>query len=404
MCVFCVLLLLPAFFWYYARFEVKQAVISSTEVGVILSYVVLSGWVLPLSVATIYCLSAVPRTPSITDARIPRQGRSRSLATHPPTSQPGMLAPFVFSEDDPWGWLEYHNGSFHGQRLALHRQIVVFGRGEESDIWIDDAMASRYHAELIWDQGKVYLTDCKSLNGTRLNNRRIRRISLIESNDLIEIGSFRFTFILAEQKAIPMDQDDPLANHQWRSSLDPISELLPLTQSQDDEIRSLAGLPQTSHLERRDHAMTDAVEVNHAPTRSQGVYSATLVIHNGKMAGQRFLLDRPSIIVGRGVENDIVIDDVSISRQHIQVVRQKDGDYVQDLARSNETLLNDEPLSRLQLLQTGDLIRIGNIYLEYAVIQIVQTTPLSPLMTPQRHSKTRSNPGNLLRPNRLQGQ
>jgi len=401
LCVFCVLLLLPAFFWYNVRFEVKQSAISSLEVGVILFYVVFSGWVLPLSAAVIYCLYAGPRTPI---TRISPQERSRSLATHPPRSQPGILPPFVFSEDDPWGWLEYHNGSFHGQRLALHRQTVVFGRGEESDIWIDDAMASRYHAELIWDQGKVYLTDCKSLNGTRLNNRRLRRISLIESNDLIEIGSFRFTFLLAEQRTLPIDQDDPLAKHKWRSSLDPISELMPLTQYEDDEIRSLAGLPQTSQMENQEHALIETGEVSHAPTRSQEGYSATLVIHNGEMAGQRFLLGHPSILVGRSVENDIVINDASLSLQHVQFLHLKDGDYVQDLARCNGTMVNDESLSSPRLLQAGDMIRIGNIYLEYAVIRVLQTTPLSPMIAQQHHTSTRNNPSNLRLPNKLQGQ
>ena len=117
----------------------------------------------------------------------------------------------------PWGWLEYYSGSFHGQRLALKRAIITIGRDEECDIWIDDDMASRHHAELAWDNGRTYLTDCESLNGVLLNKRPVRGTIPIESNDLLQIGRHHFVFFLAEQKDILTTQDDPLSRHTWRS-------------------------------------------------------------------------------------------------------------------------------------------------------------------------------------------
>src|SRR5215472_3248128 len=90
-----------------------------------------------------------------------------------PRRQPGVPAPFVYSADHPWGWLVYRNGKFTGQELALNRSIASIGREEDNEVWLDDDTISRYHAELAWDKGRVYVTDKGSLNGVLLNKQRI---------------------------------------------------------------------------------------------------------------------------------------------------------------------------------------------------------------------------------------
>jgi hypothetical protein len=139
---------------------------------------------------------------------------------HPPRYQPGVVAPFVFGAELPWGWLEYRSGNFQGQRLALKRAIITLGRGEDCDIWLDDDLASRRHAELAWQDNMVYLTDCQSLNSTHLNGRQVRGSVLLSSEDMIEIGTHRFLFILASPHTGTTDQYDPLVNHKWHSSFE----------------------------------------------------------------------------------------------------------------------------------------------------------------------------------------
>ena len=111
------------------------------------------------------------------------------------------------------------------------RTIITIGRDEQCDIWLDDDMASRHHAELAWDNGRIYLTDCESLNGVLLNKRPVRGTGLVESNDLLQIGTHHFIFLLAEQKNLLTVPDDPLSRHTWRSSQDlqtGVSQPMPL--------------------------------------------------------------------------------------------------------------------------------------------------------------------------------
>ena len=209
------LLLLPALLWYNLRFSVAQASLSALEIGLVLVYVGLCGWILPFGVTTVYCLFTLPRD-SNTDGRLPRQrkrttrARAEAVTANPPRRQPGVPAPFVYSGDAPWGWLEYRNGKFLGQELALKRSIVSIGREEDNEVWLDDDTISRYHAELAWDKGQVYVTDCDSLNGVLLNGRRIRSSMAVKHGDELGIGGHRFLMKYAQQQAAVNDLDDPL--------------------------------------------------------------------------------------------------------------------------------------------------------------------------------------------------
>ncbi len=217
-CVISALLLLPAIIWYNVRFGAQQVALSHLEVGLVLVYVALLGWFSPLTVTVAYCLFTQPRT-TTTSVHIPRQRRptraNPATVITPPRHQPGVIAPYVFNEDTPWGWLTYRSGRLQGQRLALKRAIVTIGRGEDNDVWLDDELASRRHAELAWDQGQAYITDCDSLNGVLLNGKRIRGTAIVEQGAMLEIGSHRFFFEKTDPSSIVGTEDDPLSHHAW---------------------------------------------------------------------------------------------------------------------------------------------------------------------------------------------
>lgn len=396
-CVIAALLLLPALVWYNMRFSIEQAAISTAEVELALVYVALFGWFLPLSVTASYCLFALPRT-STTSVHIPRQKRTtRANAPtvfNPRRHQAGVEAPYVFSDDTPWGWLEYRSGSFQGQRLALKRSVVTIGRGEDNDIWLDDDMASRNHAELAWDKGQVYLTDCDSMNGVLLNGQRIRGTVIVTAGNLLEIGSHRLLFVSAEQTGAANEQDDPLLRHVWHSAaaLQRDSEKIPMTEPLEHEEDDNKGGEQTTHIWPPLHAEAMAIEAQETaemvlvpgPPPADEL-SGVLRICNGENTGQCFSLDHALITIGRGSECNIVINDASISRVHAQILRQANGMYVQDLSSRNGTKVNDEVLYAPQQLQAGDIVCVGNVRLAYSPVSneaAEPSTPMPPSFTP----------------------
>lgn len=73
------------------------------------------------------------------------------------------------------------------------------------------------------------------------------------------------------------------------------------------------------------------------------------------------------ITIGRSTENnDIVVDDVKVSRNHLQMVMDDNGNYsVMDLGSTNGTYVNGQRISGEVRLQLGDEVRIGQTVLPW---------------------------------------
>jgi tetratricopeptide (TPR) repeat protein len=93
-----------------------------------------------------------------------------------------------------------------------------------------------------------------------------------------------------------------------------------------------------------------------------------LVIVGKFMAGREFLLDRPSLVIGRTSENDIVIEHKSISRHHARIVREGNQYYAVDLESANGVRVNGVDHDRV-LLTSGDQIELGQVQLRFVTEQ-----------------------------------
>jgi tetratricopeptide (TPR) repeat protein len=82
------------------------------------------------------------------------------------------------------------------------------------------------------------------------------------------------------------------------------------------------------------------------------------------MQGREFILDRPSLVIGRTPENDIVIEHKSISRHHARIVREGGQHYAVDLESANGVRVNGVDRDRV-LLRSGDEIELGQVRLRF---------------------------------------
>ncbi|MCZ2099694.1 MAG: FHA domain-containing protein [Anaerolineae bacterium] len=85
-----------------------------------------------------------------------------------------------------------------------------------------------------------------------------------------------------------------------------------------------------------------------------------LIIHEGEKAGQRFILQEPELIIGRGGECGLVLPERQVSREHIRIYRAGETYYLEDLDSKNGTWVNgrqikDEPVP----LRDGDEINVA---------------------------------------------
>lgn len=77
-----------------------------------------------------------------------------------------------------------------------------------------------------------------------------------------------------------------------------------------------------------------------------------------------WVMDKPLINIGRTAENDIVIDNLAVSRLHAVLEKDKGNYFVRDCDSLNGTALNGKPVGRARL-QPGDEIIIGKHSLKF---------------------------------------
>jgi hypothetical protein len=92
--------------------------------------------------------------------------------------------------------------------------------------------------------------------------------------------------------------------------------------------------------------------------------SALLVVKRGPNAGSRFLLDQDVTTAGRHPDSEIFLDDVTVSRRHVEFRRDGAGFSVYDVGSLNGTYVNRERIDSAAL-SGGDEVQIGKFRLVY---------------------------------------
>ncbi|WP_199239183.1 FHA domain-containing protein [Streptomyces sp. ICBB 8177] len=93
--------------------------------------------------------------------------------------------------------------------------------------------------------------------------------------------------------------------------------------------------------------------------------SALLVVRRGPNSGSRFLLDSELTTAGRHPQSDIFLDDVTVSRRHVEFRRTPEGGFsVADVGSLNGTYVNRERIDSVALA-SGDEVQIGKYRLVF---------------------------------------
>jgi len=90
-----------------------------------------------------------------------------------------------------------HQGVFlivNKQIIPLLKEITTLGRQLENDIVFHEDFLSRFHAEIVYENGRYVLCDKQSTSGTFVNGRRIDRC-VLNSGDLISLANIPIMFV-----------------------------------------------------------------------------------------------------------------------------------------------------------------------------------------------------------------
>ena len=92
---------------------------------------------------------------------------------------------------------------------------------------------------------------------------------------------------------------------------------------------------------------------------------ALVVRSGGGRAGEHFIPEGDRTTIGRSPDNDIFLDDVTVSRKHA-VVLQSGGELrIEDLGSLNGTFVDRRRIDAATQLESGDEVQIGKYRLSF---------------------------------------
>ncbi|MFC6672948.1 FHA domain-containing protein [Marinobacterium aestuariivivens] len=210
--------------------------------------------------------------------------------------------------------------------LSLSGALVI-GRGTECDLVIDDPHLSRRHATIRVSETGLQVEDLGSANGTYLNDTRIEAG---EAHPGDEIRLDRLAFKV----------------------LGPVTADLETTRLRDPEATALHVADSTALLQAGGEAEEG--------TRLLGAPAAWL-----EGAGvERFALEPGLIRIGRAPDNDLVLDDPSVSSRHAELGFQHGQWTLTDLQSTNGSYVGDEA-AESSPLSSGDRLRFGKVEMQF---------------------------------------
>lgn len=94
----------------------------------------------------------------------------------------------------PLTTLQAERGPLAPQRIVVHSSPFTIGRSAGCNLTVPEARVSRQHARLQWREGRWFVNDLDSANGTFLNNQKLTMPQPLHSGDLIGVGESVFLF------------------------------------------------------------------------------------------------------------------------------------------------------------------------------------------------------------------
>ncbi len=97
--------------------------------------------------------------------------------------------------------------------------------------------------------------------------------------------------------------------------------------------------------------------------RPRGAPTHVLIV-DGANAGEQISLDLAPLLIGRGSDAAIRLDDDYVSTRHARIATSGDQWYVEDLGSTNGTYIGPHRLTQPTAIQLGSQVRVGKTTLE----------------------------------------
>lgn len=112
---------------------------------------------------------------------------------------------------------------------------VLIGRDAHNDVTLPSRYVSRHHALIVVEDGRAWIADLKSMNGTYVNSRRVSQKAL-QHDDVISIGNHRVKYLNPAARYGDATEEPGLADTAIMRSLQEVRHLFAVDAAGDDTV------------------------------------------------------------------------------------------------------------------------------------------------------------------------
>lgn len=229
------------------------------------------------------------------------------------------------------------------KEYPLQKGSVTIGRASTNDIVIDNLGVSGHHAKLILEEDHFVVEDMNSLNGTFLNQQRVRR-STLKSGDEILIGKHTLAYV---EEGSALDITAPQVEKTQKIQLG-ADETVVLDTKQRREMLAKA---------------TSIATEGSSPAAKEKV--GCLIVLDGKSEQREYILTSKLCVIGKDSMATVKLKGW-FSPKVASIINRRDTHYeIAPSDKAGATKVNSEVLTAVRKLNEGDLIQVGSLKLQF---------------------------------------
>jgi pSer/pThr/pTyr-binding forkhead associated (FHA) protein len=366
---------------------------------------------------------------------------------HPIPGSPALS--HINSDAESSSVVGYFEMTKNGQVLSSFSislgKAYVLGRSEDCDLTLDDRAISRQHVMVEYDESQQCVKVSKKSEFARLLINGLECFEgVMKSNDTMVLGPYQLRFVLKQKEIISVkeaeakpvviqkmdskaDQNRELASDANLQELnsnpagaythsieDPFGIETAMQDAESPNVDSLNAESLAEVVNLNDHKIDDHAEEdeNIQQDHDQGLavsddatkvlkkaVTAQLVLIQGSANHEVLKLKNNEMIIGRGKQCQLIVDDKKASRKNTKITREGNRFIVEDLNSSNGTYVNQEKINGPHELSGGDVIRIGQVELRFEAEQrdyanqVANFEPITAEALPVAHDEVESFSG-----------
>ena len=200
------------------------------------------------------------------------------------------------------------------QTVHLEKDEYMIGSDPDCDIVLDNILVAPRHAKLSKEDGEWIFRDLNSDDGSFLDNTKVMEHNL-ENGDEIQIGNFVLIY--------------------------------------------------DSGFISEEETETKVVYEQSVKNKTSSSFSIPKLIGKNRLGKTiEYIINKQRMIIGRSLQADITIEDITISRMHAEILIKNGKFYIKDLDARNGTFINKDRVS-ISEITTGDIITFGTYSVKF---------------------------------------